>query len=231
MNIKLILIALLLPAIIATSGLANVVINEVELDSPGEDPQWVELYNTGDNDVDITGWSITPLSDPTKETFIGFENISAKGFYVLTFVDGWLNQNEEELILRNDEGVKVDSTPVLYDLDDSDCAWGRYPDGSENWASMESTQGEPSSGTPCGDAESLSIRFDMDQRVSGSGYVRIRNTIENSEGASLKSTESGSGTYESEEAAKYYANLISSTYAINLSKSNLSADTAIQRST
>jgi uncharacterized repeat protein (TIGR01451 family) len=219
MNIKLILVALLLPAIIATSGLANVVINEVELDSPGEDTQWVELYNTGDTDVDITGWSITPMSDPTRETFIGFENISAKGFYVLTFVDGWLNQNEEELILRNDEGVKVDSTPALYDLDDSDCSWGRYPDGSENWASMESTPGEPSSGTPCGDAESLSIRFNMNQRVSGSGYVRIRNTIENSEGASLKSTASGSGTYESEEAAKYYENLNSSTYAINLSKS------------
>ena len=223
MNTKLILIALLLPAIIVTSGLASVVINEVELDSPGEDDQWVELYNTGDSDVDITGWSITPLSDPTKETFIGFESISAKGFYVLTFADGWLDRNQEELVLRNDEGLRVDSTPVMYDLDDSSCSWGRYPDGSENWATMESSQGGPSSGEPCGDAKSLSIRFDMNQRVSGSGYVRTRNTIEDSEGAFMRSMESGSGTYESQEAAKYNANLIGGTYAINMSKSDLSA--------
>jgi hypothetical protein len=223
MNIDLFLTVLLLLAIMTSSGLADVVINEVELNPPEDDEQWVELYNSGDNDVDISGWSITPLSNPSKEEFIGFENISAKEFYMLSFEDGWLNSNEEVLILRNDEGTIVDRTPVLYDLEDSYCAWGRYPDGSSNWAFMRSTLGGPSSGEPCEEAESKSIKFEMDQSVSGNGYVRISSLIQNSVDATFRSRESGSGTYNSEEAVRYSENLIGPAYTINMSKSNLSA--------
>jgi uncharacterized repeat protein (TIGR01451 family) len=216
-------IALLLFFLLSSSGLADVVINEVELNLPEQAEQWVELYNSGDNDIDISGWSISPRSDPTKEEFIDLDNISAKEFYVLSFEDGWLDPYEEMLILRNETGIEVDRTPVLYDLKDSDCAWGRYPDGSQNWNFLISTKGGPSSGELCGDAESLNIKFDMDHSVNGSGYVRIRNFIRNRDDVTLKSGESGSGTYESEEAMRYYANLIGKTYTINLSKSDLSA--------
>jgi len=62
----------------------------------------------------------------------------------------------------------------------------------------------------------------MDQSVAGSGYVSIRNVMHKMDTEYLKSRESGSGTYSSEEAFKYHADLKGSTYAMDLSKSNLS---------
>lgn len=216
------IIALLLSFLLTPSGLSYVVINEVELVSPEQSEQWVELYNSGRDNIDISGWSIVPQSDLAEEEFIDFGNISAKGFYVLSFEDGQLNPQEEMLILRNEEGIEVDRTPVLYDNNDSYCAWGRYPDGSKNWCLMIPSKGGPSSGELCGGAEGLNMKFNMDQKISGSGYIRISSYIHNHNGATLKSRESGSGTYESEEAARYYENLTSKTNRINLSKSDLS---------
>ncbi len=226
MDIKTIITSLLMLLILSTAA-AEVFINEVEVsegypsDSADVSEQWVELYNSGKDEADITDWSITPMSDPTKEAFIGVKNISAKGFYVFALDEGWLDPDQEQLILKNDAGIEVDRTPVLID-NEADCAWGRYPDGSKNWELMQSTEGTRSSGMPCGDTEESSIDFKMDQRVSGSGFVGICNSISHGSKSTLKSKESGSGTYQSEEATRYYANLKRGSYNINLSKSSLS---------
>jgi len=224
MNLKLILLALMLSAILAASGSATVVINEVELDPSGDDvSQWIELYNTEDVDVDISSWSVVPLSDRAKEEFIDIANISAKGFYVITFEEQWMDPSEESLILKDEMGTLVDRTPFMYDYSDSDCVWGRAPDGSNIWLFLTSTQGEPTLGELCEEEESSQMHFNMDQSVAGSGYVRIRNVMHNMDTEYLKSRESGSGTYSSEEASKYHADLMGSAYAMDLSKSNLSA--------
>lgn len=223
MNIKPISIALILSAIITAPGSADVVINEVELDPSGDDAsQWIELYNNEDVDVDISSWSIVPLSDRTKEEFIDIANISAKGFYVITFEEEWMDPSEETLILKDEIGNVVDRTPFLYDYSDSECVWGRAPDGSDIWLFLTSTQGEPTLGELCDEEESRQMHFNMDQSVAGSGYVRIRNVMHNRETEYLNSRESGSGTYSSEEASKYHADLKGSAYAMDLSKSNLS---------
>lgn len=224
MNIKGISIGLLLYAIMTTSGLAAVVINEVELDPYGNTaPQWIELYNTGDAEVDISSWSIVPLSDKSIEYFIDLITIPAKGFYVLQLESNWMNPSEETLILRDENDVVVDRTPLLYDSSDSECSWGRYPDGSNTWQILISSEGGPSSGDLCGEEVSEKVNFDMDHRIYGSGYVKIRNVMHNRELEYLKTEESGSGSYKSEEASQYNADLNGSAYAMDLSKSDLSA--------
>ena len=123
MNIKSISTVLLLFAFITTSGLAAVVINEVELDPYGDDtPQWIELYNTGDAEVDIGSWSIVPLSNKSAELFIDIISIPARGFYLLILEKNWMNPSEETLILRDENGIVVDRTPLLYDTSNSECA-------------------------------------------------------------------------------------------------------------
>lgn len=208
MNIKSISTVLLLFAFITTSGLAAVVINEVELDPYGDDtPQWIELYNTGDAEVDIGSWSIVPLSNKSAELFIDITSIPSRGFYLLILEENWMNPSEETLILRDENGIVVDRTPLLYDTSNSECAWGRYPDGSNTWQILISSEGGPSSGELCAEEVSKKIKFDMDHRIYGSGYVKIRNVMHNRDTEYLKTHEFGSGSYESEEASKYYANL------------------------
>ena len=241
MNIKSISTVLLLFAFITTSGLAAVFINEVELDPYGDDtPQWIELYNTGDAEVDIGSWSIVPLSNKSIEYFIDLVTIPARGFYLLILEENWMNPSEETLILRDENVIVVDRTPLLYDSSNSECAWGRYPDGSNTWQILISSEGGPSSGEICGEEVSKKIKFDMDHRIYGSGYVKIRNVMHNRDTEYLKTHEFGSGSYESEESSQYSANLPSDlgcldgefvnasdssggAYEMTLTKSNLSA--------
>lgn len=64
----LILLALLLCLPHLASG--SVMINEVELDYLEDDVevQWVELYNSGPGEVDVSGWAIISRDDlPRKE--------------------------------------------------------------------------------------------------------------------------------------------------------------------
>lgn len=184
----------------------------------------MELYNAGDEEVDISDWSVVPLSDPSKEEFILLTNLSAKSFYVLGPEERWLNPFEDTLVLRDGNGAEVDRTPALFDLQDSDCAWGRYPDGSATWLFMESSMGDPNSGKLCEEEEIAiqHIKFSMDKKVSGSGFVSIHNSISAGDSQNVRSQEHGSGRYDSEEAAKYSADLSLGSHEITLNKSNLS---------
>lgn len=109
------------------------------------------LDNDGDEEVDISDWSVVPLSDPSKQEVILLTNLSPKSFYVLGPEDGWLNTIEDTLILEDGSGAEVDRTPALFEL--QDCAWGRYPDGSADWLFMESSMGKPNSGKRCEEEE------------------------------------------------------------------------------
>ncbi|MEM2097953.1 MAG: lamin tail domain-containing protein [Methanothrix sp.] len=205
------------------------VINEVEINPIEDGEQWVELYNSGDEDVDVSGWSVTPLSNPENQQIIDDAIIPAGGFYVLSSANIWLDRMEETLILEDLDGIIVDRTPKLSDLTYSTCAWTRYPDGSPYWSFMEASRGEPASGIPCEEEEVKLISFAMDKQVSGSGFVNIRNSITSSDGTNMRSEEHGSGSYKAQEITKYSADLLTGTYAINLNKSDLAlrySDTA-----
>ena len=64
-NLTLVFSVLLLAGILAPAYAAStdhVVINEVDINPPGDDSksisEWVEIYNPTDSDVDLGGWNI-----------------------------------------------------------------------------------------------------------------------------------------------------------------------------
>lgn len=135
------------------------VINEVEFNPPGDDydNEWVELYNTGDEEADISGWKL--LTTKGRVACIRIPTIPRtlippRGFVVVVGSGQWLDNENEIVVLQDEFGVEIDRTPCLGDDTDSYCAWSRYPDGEDTdtnfeWGFMNSTPGEPASGNIC----------------------------------------------------------------------------------
>ena len=125
--------------IMATSGagLGNVVINEVELGPSADSADWVELYNTGDEDLDIGRWSVWIVNNlPSTGHWYGVIKIpqdtviEATGFYVAEGESSW-NVNNGTVILKTESGTIVDETHQLVDHLSDDFTWSRYPDGRD----------------------------------------------------------------------------------------------------
>lgn len=74
------------PAWATTTDLGTVVINEVESNSDAVHGDWIELYNYGDEDVDLTGVILSDNSNSHVYT-IGSVTLTAGGFQAFT-VDG-----------------------------------------------------------------------------------------------------------------------------------------------
>lgn len=129
-----VLVAIGIPAS-AQSSLANqVVINEVEINPPGDDSaspsEWVELYNPTDSDVDIGGWKIASTT-VLKQTFtipIGTV-IEAGQFLTYSYKTVWFTDTNEVVELRNENGIVVDATPPLADIKNDFTSWQRIYDG------------------------------------------------------------------------------------------------------
>jgi len=141
-----------------SSGSGTIVINEVELDPAGDDNsqevlEWVELYNNGNEDVDISGWTlITSHGDKEIVRIPSGSTIEAKGFYAIPDhppKEQWLDNLDESVTLKNSSGAEVNWTKMLSDDLDDNCAWSRYPDGSPNWEFMISSKGFNASGDFC----------------------------------------------------------------------------------
>lgn len=56
--LKILLASLSALAAVAISS-GSIVVNEVELNPAGDENEWVELFNTGEESVDIGRWSVT----------------------------------------------------------------------------------------------------------------------------------------------------------------------------
>ena len=129
-----VLVAIGIPAS-AQSSLANqVVINEVEINPPGDDSaspsEWVELYNPTDSDVDIGGWKIASTT-VLKQTFtipIGTV-IEAGQFLTYSYKTVWFTDTNEVVELRDENGIVVDATPTLADIKNDFTSWQRIYDG------------------------------------------------------------------------------------------------------
>src|SRR3954451_21223518 len=74
--------ALLLALAVAAPARADVVINEIFYHAPDDldNLQFIELHNTGDQAVDLSGWK---LRKAVKFTFPAKATIEAKGYVVL----------------------------------------------------------------------------------------------------------------------------------------------------
>jgi len=138
--------ALLLAA--CSIAAANVVINEMELNPPEGGSDWIELYNSGNESVDISGWTATITDGGWKgEMTVPLGTIiSPQGFFVLPGQLRWTHQDGGFAALYTDSGIKVDETPFREDKLDNDFTWGRHPDGYDtntdgDWGYAYATRG------------------------------------------------------------------------------------------
>lgn len=123
----------------------SVFINEVEANPPDsdEDNEWAELYNDGEGDVNVSGWTLTTAGGSVVTIEPG-SMVPAGGFLVVTAKGHWLRNTDETVILRDAEGREVDRTPALDDEDDDDdYCWARHPDGGDEWVYIETSPGGP----------------------------------------------------------------------------------------
>ena len=130
-----------------TSGeRANIVINELVasnqngLQEQGTRPDWVELYNEGKQDVDLTGYFLTDdLEEPRKWEFPNGVSITGGG-YLVVFCDsdpeeGKLHTSFDLSITGEAVGLFAPDSEQNREVDAvefgpiaSDYAWARMPD-------------------------------------------------------------------------------------------------------
>ena len=138
------------PAISQSSPEFGIVINEVELNPKGSDAgygtggsginsktttglsgaqEYVELYNTSDETIDISGWSIVPSATWKSLVIPGNTLIEPNSFLAFTYVNFWFKDFGETVTLVDNMGNVIDETPLLKDNDDESTTWQRATDG------------------------------------------------------------------------------------------------------
>ena len=122
-------------------------VNQITIAGPNATyPDWIELFNAGNETVDLSGMYLTDdLADPTSWRFPEGTLIDPAG-YLLVWADNSsdqnslhasfrLNANGEEVGLFASDGVTlIDS--VVFTKQLGDVSYGRLPDGSPNWTHL-----------------------------------------------------------------------------------------------
>ena len=116
----------------------NVVINEIDTNPNGDDSlavsEWIELYNPTDSDVDISGWEIASTTVLKKTLIIPDGTIiSPDKFLTFTNTKIWFTDSGELVELRNTDGIIIDTTPSITDLQNNFLSWQRSYDGYTDW--------------------------------------------------------------------------------------------------
>lgn len=154
-NLSLVLSLVLLVGIIvpayAQTNTDHVVINEVDINPPGNDAtsisEWVELYNPTNSDVDLGGWKIASTTVLKKTMTIPDGTIIKPGqFLTYSYQSVWFTDSNEMVELRDKNGVVVDKTPLIADIQNDFKSWQRIFDGydfdsSDDWKFATSTAG------------------------------------------------------------------------------------------
>ncbi len=115
----------------------------------GDYPDWIEIYNAGTEDVDLSGFLMCDTLDVTKayqipSTYPDSVTVPAGGFIVF-----YANKEEESSVLNLDFKLSGDGEQIgLWDADSTllegltyteqytDTSYGRYIDGTDNWFFM-----------------------------------------------------------------------------------------------
>ena len=162
----------------------NVVINEVDTNPPGDDSQsiseWVELYNPTDDDVDLSGWSIASTTVLKKTLTIPEGTVISSGDF-LTFVNEkvWFTDTAELIELRNSDGILIDKTREVFDLENNSKSWQRTYDGFTDWKFTSTTAGT-SNGKLIESFDSLSVVLTLSSDNTSYGFddtAIIRGTV------------------------------------------------------
>ncbi|MGY5150726.1 MAG: lamin tail domain-containing protein [Candidatus Nitrosopumilus sp. bin_6a] len=140
---------ILAPAYAQTSE--NVVINEVDINPPGDDSlsisEWIELHNPTDSDIDLSGWSIASTTILKKTMTIPSGTVIKSGqFLTYSYQSLWFTDTNESIELRDENKIVIDKTPFITDLKNDFTSWQRIYDGfdsdsPEDWKFVTSTAG------------------------------------------------------------------------------------------
>ena len=141
---------ILVPAYAQTSS-DNVVINELVVNPTGIDAlsvsEWVELYNPTDSDIDLSDWQIASTTVLKKTMIIPDGTIIEPGqFLTYSYQSVWFTDSNESVELRDENGIIVDKTPALADIQNDFTSWQRIYDGFDfdsfdDWKFATSTAG------------------------------------------------------------------------------------------
>jgi hypothetical protein len=135
--------------VISTYAMASIVINEMEMNPPEGGADWVEIFNSGNDSVDISGWTVTVIDNSWVGKFPSVPSgtiIPAKGFYVLDGQSSWNHENGGYATLYTASGEIVDKSANRQDTLNNDFTYGRHPDGHDtnmdgDWGLGSATKG------------------------------------------------------------------------------------------
>jgi len=144
--LSIVLMAGMLSPVYAQTISTDVVINEVDTNPNGDDSagpsEWVELYNPTDSDVDLSGWQIASTTVLKKTFTISDGTIISPGeLLTFTYQKLWFTDSNESVELRNIDGVVIDKTPSVTDLQNNFLSWQRTYDGYSGWEFALATAG------------------------------------------------------------------------------------------
>ncbi|MEK0349293.1 MAG: lamin tail domain-containing protein, partial [Nitrosopumilus sp.] len=128
------LLAGIIVPVYAQTGSDNVVINEVDINPPGNDAssisEWVELYNPTDSGIDIGNWKIASTTVLKKTMTIPTGTIIEPGqFLKYQYAKVWFTDLAECVELRNENRIVTAKTPIPKDLLNDVTSWQRIYDG------------------------------------------------------------------------------------------------------
>lgn len=132
---------------------SQIVINECFARGKGKRPDWIELYNPGNNQISLAGWSLTDNPDtPRKWIIPEGTHIRPHGFCIF-FADKKnignhtnfkLDPSGEYVGLYDAKGQPVDA--LTYEKQSHQASTGRFPDGASGWFMFsDPTLGAPNS--------------------------------------------------------------------------------------
>ncbi len=134
----LVAICLILPLTIPAYAESNIVILEVEPNPAGTDAgnEWVRLFNPSSNSINLSGWQISSTHGNTN-TYTLSGNIGACDDTKIIFPSQFIDNEDESLVLYDNTGSFVTSTPSINDKDNDASTW------KITTPSCESSQPEP----------------------------------------------------------------------------------------
>ena len=123
----------------------DVVLNEIQSKDPVTEFDWIELYNKGEAEVDISGYLLNDGADPAGGFVIpDGTKIAAKGYYVVTeddVINLGISSNGEDASFGKPDGTLIEVVTVPASQQDG-TTYGRETDGADTWVEgMIATKG------------------------------------------------------------------------------------------
>lgn len=183
---------------------------------------WVELYNTGDSVVDLSGWGLSDkATKPFKFKIPDGTKIGAKSYLVIycdstagaadtSIAPFGMSGSGETLTLSDANGNAADT--LTFGSIASDTSYGQYPDGSGNFFDLACTPGNANA-APEGSAAVAVPEFTLE-----SGYYNAGETVSIQVPAGTTVYYTTDGTVPTASSQKYTAPFTLSDVSSNANK-------------